>query len=65
MSNLNAIEIIPFLLNLKEPIKTLNIEWLTKYFRVEEQHELVLSNPQKEIIDKGGLIFTPDTIMKF
>ncbi|WP_163398761.1 GNAT family N-acetyltransferase [Flavobacterium fluviatile] len=53
----NTVEIIPFSPDLKEYIKTLNTEWLTKYFRVEEKDELVLSNPQKEIIDKGGMIF--------
>lgn len=53
----NTVEIIPFSPDLKEYIKTLNTEWLTKYFRVEEKDELVLSNPQEEIIDKGGMIF--------
>nr|WP_294922051.1 GNAT family N-acetyltransferase [uncultured Flavobacterium sp.] len=57
MNTQNNVEIIPFSLDLKEPIKTLNIEWLEKYFRVEEKDELVLSNPQEEIIDKGGMIF--------
>ena len=51
------VQIIPFTPDLKEPIKTLNKEWLQKYFKVEEQDEVVLSNPQEEIIDKGGLIF--------
>lgn len=51
------IEIIPYRSDLKEHIKTLNLEWLTKYFRVEEKDELMLSNPQEEIIDKGGMIF--------
>ncbi|MEN2399461.1 GNAT family N-acetyltransferase [Flavobacterium sp. MC2016-06] len=53
----NTVEIIPFSSDLKEPIKTLNIEWLQKYFRVEEKDELTLSNPQKYIIDAGGMIF--------
>ena len=35
--------------------KTLNIEWLEKYFRVEPIDEQVLSNPQ-HIIDHGGSI---------
>ncbi|MFH7015661.1 GNAT family N-acetyltransferase [Flavobacterium sp. FlaQc-47] len=51
------VEIIPFSPDLKEYIKTLNKEWLQKYFRVEEKDEIVLSNPQEEIIDKGGMIF--------
>jgi len=57
MTTQNIVEIIPFSQDLKDHIKTLNIEWLQKYFRVEEKDEIVLSNPQEEIIDKGGLIF--------
>lgn len=53
----NTVAIIPFSSDLKEPIKTLNLEWLNKYFKVEPKDELVLSNPQEEIIDKGGMIF--------
>lgn len=53
----NTVEIIPFSPDLKNPIKILNIEWLQKYFRVEEKDEIVLSNPQEEIINKGGMIF--------
>jgi len=57
MSSQIPIEIISYTPDLKEHIKTLNLEWLTKYFRVEEKDEVVLSNPQEEIIDKGGMIF--------
>jgi len=57
MNTQNTVEIIPFSPDLKEYIKTLNLEWLIKYFRVEEKDDLILSNPQEEIIDKGGLIF--------
>ena len=53
----NEVEIIPFSIELKEPIKTLNLEWLHKYFKVEPKDEKVLSDPQGEIIDKGGMIF--------
>ena len=53
----NAVQIIPFSTELKEEIKTLNFEWLNKYFRVEPKDEIVLSDPQGEIIDKGGMIF--------
>jgi N-acetylglutamate synthase-like GNAT family acetyltransferase len=51
------IEIIDFSEALSEPIKTLNYEWLEKYFRVEEGDVASLSNPQKYIIDKGGHIY--------
>jgi ribosomal protein S18 acetylase RimI-like enzyme len=53
----NTIEIIPFSVELAAPIKTLNIEWLEKYFKVEPKDELVLSDPQGQIIEKGGMIF--------
>lgn len=55
--NTNTVEIIPFSIDLKEPIKTLNLEWLHKYFKVEPKDEKILSDPQGEIIDKGGMIF--------
>lgn len=37
--------------------KALNIEWLESYFVVEAIDELVLSNPQTEILNKGGFVF--------
>lgn len=36
---------------------SLNSEWLQKYFEVEPEDEKILSNPRKEIIKKGGMIF--------
>ncbi|CAM4093240.1 GNAT family N-acetyltransferase [Flavobacterium weaverense] len=57
MSLENTLEIIPFTTDLKDHIKILNFEWLIKYFKVEPKDQLVLSNPQGEIIDKGGFIF--------
>lgn len=53
----NTIEIIAFTSEYASDIKTLNIEWLEKYFEVEESDKKTLSNPQSEIIDKGGKIF--------
>lgn len=50
-------EIIEYTEELKEHVKTLNVEWLQKYFRVEPIDILQLSNPKEEIIDKGGLIY--------
>lgn len=51
------ISIIPYTDSLKEHIKTLNYEWLEKYFRVEDGDILTLSNPTKYIIEKGGYIY--------
>lgn len=51
------IEIVDFSDELSEPIKTLNYEWLEKYFRVEDSDAISLSDPKKYIIDKGGFIY--------
>jgi predicted GNAT family N-acyltransferase len=53
----NIVTIIPFSPNLKKEIKILNLEWLEKFFKVEPRDKKVLSDPQGEIIDKGGMIF--------
>lgn len=53
----DRIEIINYTEDLKEPIKTLNIEWLEKYFKVEPNDLIQLSNPKEEILDKGGYIY--------
>ena len=53
----NQVQIIPFTDDLKEAIKTLNEEWLLRYFKIEPKDEKVLSNPQKYILDPGGMIF--------
>lgn len=57
MNNPPQVEIIAFSEALSEPIKTLNYEWLERYFRVEEGDKRSLSDPQKYIIDRGGHIF--------
>lgn len=51
------IEIIEYSLELKEHIKLLNYEWLQEYFRVEEGDVHSLSDPTKEIIERGGSIY--------
>lgn len=51
------IKIIPFTEETKEYIKTLNYEWLDKYFSVEPNDVIQLSNPEDEIVKKGGYIY--------
>ena len=53
----NNVEIIPFSNDFKEDVKNLNLEWLKKYFKVEDKDQRILSDPKGEIIDKGGMIF--------
>jgi len=57
MSLYNTVEIVPFSTAFAAAIKTLNVEWLRKYFKIEPKDEIVLSDPQGQIIDKGGMIF--------
>lgn len=51
------IEIIDYSDEQSELIKTLNYEWLEKYFHIEKGDVISLSNPKEYIIDKGGFIF--------
>ncbi len=41
----------------KEAFKSLNEEWIQKYFKIEEKDIQVLNNPEKYIIEPGGEIF--------
>ena len=50
-------EIIEYEDKYKEDFKSLNEEWLKKYFTLEPIDIIKLSNPKEEIIDKGGFIF--------
>ncbi len=54
---LKMITIVPYKEEYKEYIKSLNYEWLEKYFAVEPIDIVQLSNPKEEILDKGGKIF--------
>lgn len=51
------VSIIPYSSEYAADFKKLNIEWLQQYFVVEPYDDYQLSNPQHEIIDKGGYIF--------
>lgn len=51
------IKIVEFQTAYRDDFKNLNIEWLQKYFVVEPFDEQQLSNPETEILDKGGKIF--------
>jgi mannose-6-phosphate isomerase-like protein (cupin superfamily)/N-acetylglutamate synthase-like GNAT family acetyltransferase len=53
----DRVDIIDYTDDLKEHIKTLNIEWLEKYFKVEPNDLIQLSNPKEEILDKEGYIY--------
>jgi len=50
------ITIVPFSEAYKEAFRSLNEEWITKYFEMEETDRLTLYYPQEYILDKGGYI---------
>lgn len=52
-----SVEIIPFEDKYADHFRDLNIEWLKKYFYVEEHDTEVLNNAKTYIIDNGGYIF--------
>ena len=50
-------EFISFDDSLTDEFRQMNLTWVQKYFEVEPADEVVLSDPRKNIIDKGGYIF--------
>ena len=51
------LEIIEYKDKYKERYKELAMEWLNKYNLYEHEDELILNNPEKLILNKGGYIF--------
>ena len=50
------VEIVEYTDELSKIFYELNIEWLERFFYVEDHDKVILSNPKKYIIDKGGII---------
>lgn len=53
----DRIELLDYSEALKPYIRSLNYEWLEKYFKVEQGDAKSLSNPKQEILDKGGFVW--------
>lgn len=56
MDSKSNIKIIEYHRRYAEAFREINYEWLNKYFEVEPYDEIVLGDPQKHIIDRGGHI---------
>jgi len=54
---LDSVNIIEYSEKYKDYFKSLNFEWLKRYFELEDMDKKILTNPEEEIIDKGGFIF--------
>ncbi len=53
----NAVEIMEYQPVFRAHFKSLNLEWIERYFEAEEADIRILSNPESEILDSGGHIF--------
>ncbi|MCZ4222881.1 GNAT family N-acetyltransferase [Pedobacter rhodius] len=51
------VEIVAYQPKYREAFKALNVEWISKYFTMEESDYKALDNPEGYILDKGGYIF--------
>lgn len=51
------VKIVSFEPQYQEAFKSLNVEWISTYFEMEEADYKALDNPQEYILDKGGKIF--------
>jgi ribosomal protein S18 acetylase RimI-like enzyme len=51
------IEIVPYTSAYRDDFRRLNLEWLERYFYVEEIDDRVLSDPETYIINNGGCIY--------
>lgn len=57
----HGVRIVGFEPRWREAFATLNIEWLERWFVVEEYDREVLGNPEKHILAKGGhILFAVD-----
>jgi len=50
------VQIVDYTGRYRDDFGRLNREWLEKYFRVEAVEEEILSDPQGQILDQGGVI---------
>lgn len=55
-AQLAGVEIVEYQPEYRESFKTLNTEWIEKYFRLEAEDEKILNNPEQEILNLGGII---------
>lgn len=56
MSSESIVQIVDFASEHKQAFRDLNVEWISKYFKMEESDYKSLDHPQEYILDKGGYI---------
>ena len=58
MNNFNNVHVVPFEDKYAGVFKRLNLEWIEKYFEVEEKDKKHLDHPRENIIERGGEIYS-------
>jgi DNA-binding MarR family transcriptional regulator/GNAT superfamily N-acetyltransferase len=53
----SQVQIVDYIPSMQPAFRSLNEEWITKYFRMEESDYKALDHPKEYILDKGGHIF--------
>ncbi|RDS82896.1 GNAT family N-acetyltransferase [Dyella monticola] len=53
----SPVEVVPYAPELREHFHRLNAQWLERYFRIEEIDGVVMSDPERYILQPGGAIF--------
>lgn len=52
----NQIQIVDYEPQYQQCFRDLNVEWISKYFKMEESDYLALDDPEGHILDEGGCI---------
>ncbi len=52
-----TVDIIPFESSLREHFYRLNAQWLEKHFRIEDLDRVMLGDPERYVLEPGGVIF--------
>ena len=53
----DGVEILGYQPKWREHFRTLNQEWLKKYFTLEPEDDFLLNDPERSILKRGGFIF--------
>lgn len=51
------VKIVPYTAKYKKAFTDLNVEWISKYFKMEQADYDALDNPKQYILDRGGFVF--------
>lgn len=54
---MNNVEIVNYEPKFQTAFRTLNVEWISKYFKMEAADYKALDHPEEYILNKGGFIF--------